>query len=47
MNAFLTNLNDSKDKQGYWDERVQMLMLESAVVHRDKSITLRYYNDFK
>ncbi len=22
MNTFLTNLKDSKDKQGYWDERV-------------------------
>jgi chromosome segregation ATPase len=42
MQTFINNLKESEDKLADWNERIWMLMVESAVVHRDSSITFRF-----
>lgn len=44
INTFIKNLKESEDELAEWNERIWMLMVESAVVHRDSSITFRYRN---
>lgn len=44
MKSFLTNLDQIGDALVDWNEHVWMLMIESAVVHRDSSITFRFHN---
>jgi site-specific DNA recombinase len=47
MNSFLLNLINSEDELAAWNDRIWMLMVESAVVHRDASITFVFYNGSK
>ena len=44
MKTFLSNLRNIDDKLSDWNEHVWMLMVESAVVHRDTSITFMFQN---
>ena len=44
LKSFLTNLNQLDDELVDWNEQVWMLMIESAVVHRDSSITFKFHN---
>jgi DNA invertase Pin-like site-specific DNA recombinase len=44
MKSFIANLNQSEDTLSEWNERVWMLLVESAIVHRDSSITFKYQN---
>jgi vacuolar-type H+-ATPase subunit I/STV1 len=44
MKTFLSNLRNIDDKLSDWNEHVWMLMVESAVVHRDTSITFKFQN---
>jgi predicted nuclease with TOPRIM domain len=42
MQTFINNLIESEDELADWNERIWMLMVESAVVHRDSSITFKF-----
>ena len=42
MKSFLVNLEETEDQLNYWNPNVWMLMVESATVHRDTSITFRF-----
>ena len=42
MKSFITNLNQLEDILDEWNERVWMLLVESAVVHRDSRITFKF-----
>ena len=42
MKTFINNLKKSEDELADWNERIWMLMVESAVVHRDSSITFKF-----
>ncbi len=42
MQTFINNLKESEDELADWNERIWMLMVESAVVHRDSSITFKF-----
>jgi len=44
MKAFISNLNRVDDKLSKWNEPIWMLLVKSAVVHRDKSITFQLKN---
>ena len=44
LNAFISNLKRVDDKLSEWNEPIWMLLVESAVVHRDISITFRFNN---
>lgn len=44
MNSFIANLINSEDILTFWNDRIWMLMVESAVVHRNGSITFEFYN---
>jgi len=44
MQTFIGNLEESEDELADWNERIWMLMVESAVVHRDSSITFKLQN---
>lgn len=44
MKSFLANLNQIDDELVDWNENVWMLMIESAVVHKDSSITFKFHN---
>jgi len=44
MKSFITNLNQAEDTLSEWNERVWMLLVESAIVHRDSSITFKFLN---
>jgi hypothetical protein len=44
MKSFLTNLNQLDNELVDWNENIWMLMIESAVVHRDSSITFKFHN---
>ncbi len=47
MKSFITNLNQSEDILSEWNERVWMLLVKSAVVHRNSQITFNFKNDKK
>ncbi len=44
LTAFISSLENSEDQIQYWNEMVWMLIVESATVHRDSSITFKFYN---
>jgi len=44
MQTFITNLKKSENKLEDWNVRIWMLMVESATVHRDSSITFKFRN---
>jgi DNA invertase Pin-like site-specific DNA recombinase len=44
MKSFITNLNQSEDILDEWNERVWMLLVDSAIVHRDSRITFKFLN---
>jgi len=44
MKTFITNLKKLENKLNNWNERIWMLMVESATVHRDLSITFKFRN---
>jgi predicted nucleic acid-binding Zn-ribbon protein len=44
MKSFIKNLSESEDKLNEWNERIWMLLVDGATVHRDSSITFKLYN---
>jgi len=44
MRTYLNNIIQSAEELDQWNERICLLMVESAVVHRDSSITFKYRN---
>jgi DNA invertase Pin-like site-specific DNA recombinase len=44
MKAFIKNLSESEDELDEWNERIWMLLVDGATVHRDSSITFRFHN---
>jgi len=42
MQTFINNLIESENELADWNERIWMLMVESAIVHRDSSITFKF-----
>jgi hypothetical protein len=44
MKVFIKNLSESEDKLDEWNERIWMLLVDGATVHRDSSITFKLYN---
>ena len=44
MHTFIKNLKESENELADWNERIWMLMVESALVHRDSSITFKFNN---
>ncbi|MDY0278274.1 MAG: zinc ribbon domain-containing protein, partial [Acholeplasma sp.] len=44
MKTFVANLSKSEDKIAEWNESIWMLLVKSAIVHRDKSITFKLNN---
>ncbi len=44
MKSFLANLSQSEDQLEDWNENVWMLMVDSAIVHRDSNITFKFSN---
>ena len=44
MKAFIKNLSESEDKLDEWNERIWMLLVDGATVHRDSSITFKFHN---
>jgi len=44
MKTFVANLSRSEDKIAEWNESIWMLLVKSAIVHRDKSITFKFNN---
>lgn len=44
IRAFISSLESSETQIQYWNEMVWMLIVESATVHRDSSITFKFYN---
>lgn len=45
LQAFVFGLKETEDKLKDWNEMVWMLLVESAVVSRNKSIVFKYYNN--
>jgi len=44
MKSFVSNLNQVTKHLDSWNENVWMLLVDSAVVHRDSSITFKFHN---
>ena len=44
MKTFVANLNQADDRITAWNESIWMLLVKSATVHRDKSITFKFNN---
>ncbi len=44
MKTFVANLSKAEDKITAWNESIWMLLVKSAIVHRDKSITFKFNN---
>jgi len=44
MKSFLANLSQSEDELDDWNESLWMLMVDSASVHKDTSITIKFHN---
>jgi len=42
MQTFINNLKELEDELADWNERIWMLMVESALVHRNSSITFKF-----
>ena len=45
LKSFLSNLKRVDDKLSEWNESVWMLLVRSAIVHRDESITFKLNNE--
>ncbi|WP_156907483.1 hypothetical protein [Haploplasma axanthum] len=45
MKSFLSVLNKSEDMLNSWNERIWMLMVEKAIVQRDKNIKFIFYGN--
>lgn len=44
LEAFLIELEEAKVKLDTWNDELWMIMVESAIVHEDNSITFKFYN---
>lgn len=44
LNAFVSVMSKSDDKLSDWNERIWMLLVDGATVHRDSSITFKLHN---
>ena len=44
LQSFLESIKQKECIIDQWDEELWMIMVEKAIVHRDKSITFKYYN---
>ena len=44
MKAYIANLSETEDILAEWNESIWMLLVDSATVHRDKSITFKFNN---
>lgn len=44
LQSFLESLKQKECIIDQWDEELWMIMVEKAIVHRDKSITFKFYN---
>ena len=44
VKGFLNNLKEQKDTITEWDDNLWNVMVEKAVVHRDRRITFIFYN---
>jgi uncharacterized coiled-coil DUF342 family protein len=44
MKAFIASLSESEDELSDWNERIWMLLVEGAIVHRDSSVTFKFKN---
>jgi hypothetical protein len=42
MQTFIKNLKKSEGELADWNERIWMFMVESAIIHRDSSITFKF-----
>lgn len=47
MSAFLETLKNETEPIVKWDKRVWIIMVENAIVHRDKTITFKFYCGYK
>ena len=47
MSAFLETLKNETEPIVKWDKRVWIMMVENAIVHRDKTITFKFYCGYK
>mgnify|MGYP001225174996 CR=1 FL=1 len=45
MKSFLSVLNKSEDMLNSWNERIWMLMVEKAIVQRDKSVKFIFHEN--
>ena len=45
MKSFLSVLNKSEDMLNSWNERIWMLMVEKAIVQRDKSVKFIFHGN--
>lgn len=44
LQSFLESLKQKENILDEWNEELWMIMVEKATVHRDKSITFKFYN---
>ncbi|NWH10178.1 zinc ribbon domain-containing protein [Acholeplasma laidlawii] len=44
LRAFISSLENSDHQIKYWNEMIWMLIVESATVHRDSSVTFKFHN---
>ena len=44
LQSFLESLKQKESVLDEWNEELWMVMVEKATVHRDKSITFKFYN---
>ena len=44
LEAFLKEMETAETTIDTWNDELWMIMVESAVVHKDKSITFKFYN---
>ena len=47
LSSFVINLNSSDDKLDEWNERIWMLLIDSATIHRDEKITFKFKDDLE
>lgn len=45
LNAFVSVMSKSDDKLSDWNERIWMLMVEKAIIQRDKNIKFIFYGN--
>lgn len=44
LEAFLKEMETAETIIDTWNEKLWMIMVEGAMVHKDKSITFKFYN---